>query len=99
MVVLSEFIELCSMLNPIVIDPSSIGFRFNLNSNGIYTINTLRKKIVHSMTTYSGPTINWSKEIPLKVHCSLWRVVLGRLLVACNLASRGIIVQSSVCPM
>ncbi|XP_042753244.1 uncharacterized protein LOC122195423 [Lactuca sativa] len=34
--VLSEFLELCSILNNIRITPNVMGFRFNLNADGIY---------------------------------------------------------------
>ena len=41
---LSKFLQLCSTLNNIRIKPDALGIRFNLNNDGVYTVNTLRKK-------------------------------------------------------
>lgn len=43
--------------------------------------------------------IDWAKVIPRKVRYFIWLDTLGRLPVSLNLVSRGISVQSNLCPL
>nr|KAJ0186695.1 hypothetical protein LSAT_V11C900467460 [Lactuca sativa] len=74
-------------------------FRFNLIPDGNYTVNILRQRIDSSHTLLVGTVINWSKVVPLKIQCFVWRAVLDRLRVASNLSKRGVSVQSNLCSL
>lgn len=56
---LSEFIEMCSILNNIRLVPVSLGLNFNLNTDGIYTVRTMRMCIDSTGTPYNGLVIKW----------------------------------------
>lgn len=96
---LDDFMELCSIIQGVNTNPTPIGFRFNLNPDGNYTVNTLRQKIDSSINPHTGKTINWVKAIPLKVKCFVWRTLMDRLPVATNLMNRGIIMANTNCPL
>nr|KAJ0200533.1 hypothetical protein LSAT_V11C600299780 [Lactuca sativa] len=80
--------------------PVANGFRFNWNSDGKYTVSTL-KKLLESKAPkpHSDVQINWSKVIPLKIRCFIWRVLMNRIPVAANLEVRGIKVETDMCPL
>ena len=44
-----------------------------------------------------APKIIWSKIVPIKVLCLVWRVVQQRIPTATALERRGILVNSSIC--
>lgn len=68
---------------------SKYGFRFNLNSRGEYTVSSMRSFLVSKLIKYKGHPIFWSKLIPLKVRCFIWRASLGRIPMADALVTRG----------
>lgn len=76
---------------------SKFGFIFSLNPNGEYTVNLMNKLLKSKPNLYKGVTIWWSKMIPLKVRCFIWRVVSGRIVMTETLAIRGINTSSTLC--
>ncbi|CAH1422323.1 unnamed protein product [Lactuca virosa] len=69
-----------------------------LNNNGEYTVCALRRKI----DMYAGPqpplpTITWSKEVPLKVNCFVWRALQNKIPASEALRFRGVDIASTVC--
>ncbi|XP_023770251.1 uncharacterized protein LOC111918865 [Lactuca sativa] len=67
--VLSEFVEICSILNNIRLTPVSLGLKFNLNLDGMYTVNMMRRCIDATGIPHNGLIVEWSRIIPLKVKC------------------------------
>lgn len=67
--VLREFMKLCSLINHIWLKPMILGFHFNINYDGVYRVNTLRRQLDSTTSSYRGLIIEWSKIIPLKVRC------------------------------
>lgn len=76
---------------------SNVGFRFNLSTDRTYVVSSLRLMTDSKSNQYSGPLICWSKVIPLKVKCFVWRATLDRIPVTEALILRGIIVQNINC--
>lgn len=58
--VLCEFMELCSLINNIRLQPVIFD---------VYSVNTLRRQLDSTTSSYRGLIIEWSKIIPLKVRC------------------------------
>lgn len=92
---LNEFYSLFGSINFIL--SSKFGFWFNLHSDGLYQANILRRMIDSKHIQSIGPVINWSKLIPQKVKCFIWRAVLERILMGDTLTHRGIIVSHPSC--
>ncbi|KAL4574594.1 hypothetical protein LXL04_021428 [Taraxacum kok-saghyz] len=97
--VLAEFLDLCSLLNNVRVTQVPTEFRFNLNKDDKYTVNTMRKCIDSMSNPKHGVLIDWSKIVPLNVRCFIWRTTLRKIPVSANLMSRGIMVQSDLCPL
>ncbi|KAL7609904.1 hypothetical protein Lser_V15G12120 [Lactuca serriola] len=97
---LKELLELYLDISNMTIEKNSkYGFRFILNPTGEYIVKIMRKLLESKLISFKGPTIWWSKLIPLKVSGFIWRVVLGRIPVADTLATRGIIIPNNLCPL
>nr|GEV66192.1 RNA-directed DNA polymerase, eukaryota [Tanacetum cinerariifolium] len=47
----------------------------------------------------SSEATRWVKFIPIKINIFAWRVRLDRLPTRCNLLNRGVITESSLCPL
>ncbi|XP_052622513.1 uncharacterized protein LOC128127842 [Lactuca sativa] len=77
----------------------SYGFSFSLTSDGEYKVGDMRRMIDSKLTSYKGSVICWSKLIPLKVRCFVWRATFGCIPVADSLNKRGVQTQSQHCPM
>ncbi|KAL4587736.1 hypothetical protein LXL04_000610 [Taraxacum kok-saghyz] len=97
--VLAEFTNLCSLINNVRITSVPLGFRFNLNKDGIYTVNKLRSCIDSMAAPSQGVKIDWSKSVPLNVRCFVWKTLARRILVSSNLSIRGIAVESNLCTL
>ncbi|KAL7597976.1 hypothetical protein Lser_V15G26000 [Lactuca serriola] len=96
---LDDLQRLSNMIQGTNTEPTDNGFRFNLNPDGKYIVNALRQQIDSNPFPFDGAVISWSKSIPLKIRCFIWRAVLDRLPVAMNLARRGVSLESSTCPL
>lgn len=97
--ILYDLENLHSLLQGITINHSQYGLGFNFSPDGKYSIKTMRKKLELRLTSYNGLDITQSKAIPLKIKCFIWKVCLGRIPVQTNLTKRGILVQSTLCPL
>ncbi|XP_023756110.1 uncharacterized protein LOC111904593 [Lactuca sativa] len=97
---LKELLELYLDIHNMTIDKNSkYGFRFILNPTSEYIVKIMRKLLESKLIPSKGPTIWWSKLIPLKVSEFIWRAVLGRIPVADTLATKGIIIPNNLCPL
>ncbi|XP_023730170.1 uncharacterized protein LOC111877898 [Lactuca sativa] len=98
--VLSDFISLCSLISDTNTLPVVNCFRFKLSIDGKYMVHSLQKYLdAKNAILQSGAQINWSKAVPLKIRCFIWRALLDHILVAANLEIRGIKLQSATCPL
>lgn len=68
---------------------SKYGFRIHSDPNGEYTVNAVRRLLEYKFILYKCLFICWSKLIPLKVRCFIWRTSLGRIPVDNALMVRG----------
>nr|KAJ0192616.1 hypothetical protein LSAT_V11C800391510 [Lactuca sativa] len=69
-----------------------------LDKEGRYTVASLRMKIdnIHINNSVQCK-VNWSRTIPLKVICFIWRAALGRIPSAIALQHSGIHIESTLC--
>ncbi|KAL4592626.1 hypothetical protein LXL04_005628 [Taraxacum kok-saghyz] len=92
--------DICTHLGNVNMQPVANGFRFNWNTDGNYTVCTLRKMIDSKISTHqTNLQMHWSKTIPLKIKCCIWRVMQDRIPMAVNLEKRGVSLQSALCPL
>ncbi|KAL7614622.1 hypothetical protein Lser_V15G08580 [Lactuca serriola] len=97
---LNELLQLYTDIGNLnVVEKLNFGFSFLLNPNGEFTVNRMRKFLESKLIAYKGKTIGWTKIVPLKVRCFVWRATLNGIPVAENLASRSIPIVNLGCPM
>lgn len=95
-----DFLALCSLIANVNITPAENGLNFTLNKVGRYTVKNLTKLVDSKIAAPSNSVqINWSKAVPLKIRCFIWRAIPDRIPVLSNLETRGVILQSSMCPL
>ncbi|GJY40357.1 RNA-directed DNA polymerase, eukaryota, reverse transcriptase zinc-binding domain protein [Tanacetum coccineum] len=71
----------------------------SLSTNGSYSVSFIRKHIDNCMIANSLPSTRWCKIIPWKVNIFMWRLLLDRLPHRLNLLSRGLDIDSILCPV
>ncbi|GJX30065.1 RNA-directed DNA polymerase, eukaryota, reverse transcriptase zinc-binding domain protein [Tanacetum coccineum] len=70
----------------------------SLSTDGSYLVSFIRKHIDNCMIANSLPSTRWCKIIPRKVNIFMWRLLLDRLPHRINLSSRGLDIDSILCP-
>ncbi|GKA19420.1 RNA-directed DNA polymerase, eukaryota, reverse transcriptase zinc-binding domain protein [Tanacetum coccineum] len=71
----------------------------SLSTDGSYSVSFIRKHIDNYMIANSLPSTRWCKIIPRKVNIFMWRLLLDRLPHRLNLSSRGLDIDSILCPV
>ncbi|GJU25669.1 RNA-directed DNA polymerase, eukaryota, reverse transcriptase zinc-binding domain protein [Tanacetum coccineum] len=71
----------------------------SLSTDGSYSVSFIRKHIDNCMIANSLPSTRWCKIIPRKVNIFMWRLLLDRLPHRLNLSSRGLDIDSILCPV
>ncbi|GKB45482.1 RNA-directed DNA polymerase, eukaryota [Tanacetum coccineum] len=84
-----------SLLN-IVNDRDSAVFSLSLDNS--FSVNIARKYIDDYNSTSSLPSTRWFKAIPRKVNVFMWCLFLDKLPHRFNISSRGIDIDSIMCP-
>ncbi|XP_042756535.1 uncharacterized protein LOC122197122 [Lactuca sativa] len=75
-------------------------YKCKLTGDGKYTVSSVRKVLDSNLSPVSShSTINWYKVVPIKVLGFIWKAVQGRIPVAVELGSRGILVNSLLCSL
>ncbi|GJX54941.1 reverse transcriptase domain, reverse transcriptase zinc-binding domain protein [Tanacetum coccineum] len=71
----------------------------SLSTDGSYSVSFIQKHIDNCMIANSLPSTRWCKIIPRKVNIFMWRLLLDRLPHRLNLSSRGLDIDSILCPV
>nr|GEU60940.1 hypothetical protein [Tanacetum cinerariifolium] len=93
-------------LNTLLMDLSFVTLSNNvdlvsssLSSDGIFLVSDVRKHIDDCMLLNFLPCTRWFKAISQKVNIFMWRLFLDRLPHRLNLSSRGLDIESIMCPL
>ncbi|PWA77105.1 RNA-directed DNA polymerase, eukaryota, Reverse transcriptase zinc-binding domain protein [Artemisia annua] len=93
-----ELYSLLSMLgNTYLINDNSGGWRWSMESSGVYSVKSLRDALDEKVLLTSSET-KWSSLVPKKVYVFIWRAQKDRLPTRLNLDKRNIDLDSLVCP-
>ncbi|GJU42292.1 RNA-directed DNA polymerase, eukaryota [Tanacetum coccineum] len=71
----------------------------SLSTDASYSVRFIRKHIDNCMIANSLLSTRWCKIIPRKVNIFMWRLLLDRLPRRLNLSSRGLDIDSILCPV
>ncbi|GKA86254.1 RNA-directed DNA polymerase, eukaryota, reverse transcriptase zinc-binding domain protein [Tanacetum coccineum] len=102
----SRFNRALADLNNLLMDIGSLNVEVDrdcvvssLSTDGSYSVSFIRKHIDNCMIANSLPSTRWCKIIPQKVNIFMWRLLLDRLPHRLNLSSRGLDIDSILCPV
>lgn len=74
-------------------------WRCELDSSGAFSVGVIREFLDNLDCSRPRVNILWSKIVPIKVSCFIWRALLGRIPSAEALIRRGIHLNSSICSL
>ncbi|GJT30788.1 RNA-directed DNA polymerase, eukaryota, reverse transcriptase zinc-binding domain protein [Tanacetum coccineum] len=94
-----EFSDLSSFLNSVVLSTYNDRWYFSLSSSGEFSVKDTRLAIDDLvLPSHSEPT-RWVKLIPIKINVFMWRARRGCLPTRYNLVQKGVILESTSCPI
>nr|GEY44652.1 RNA-directed DNA polymerase, eukaryota [Tanacetum cinerariifolium] len=71
----------------------------DLNSDGVFRIKEVRTILDDIFLPSAADAMRWVKYIPIKINVFAWRARLDHLPTRINLVHRGVVLDSSVCPL
>nr|GEZ11128.1 RNA-directed DNA polymerase, eukaryota [Tanacetum cinerariifolium] len=88
-----------SLLGSFIFSPLSDRWSCDLNGEGMFRVKDIRSILDDLFLPSSNEATRWAKYVPIKVNVFAWRARLDRLPTRDNLAKRGVIMDSSLCPI
>ncbi|GKD92368.1 RNA-directed DNA polymerase, eukaryota, reverse transcriptase zinc-binding domain protein [Tanacetum coccineum] len=81
--------------------PSSLpdSWEFGLNESRCFMVSAMRKHIELFTLSTDAEKLRWNNLIPIKLNILTWRISLDRIPTRSNLDSRGIDLDSILCPV
>nr|GEX81068.1 RNA-directed DNA polymerase, eukaryota [Tanacetum cinerariifolium] len=94
-----QWSDLSSLLESVILSPSKDRWFCDLNREGAFRVKDARSIIDDIFLPSSEVATRWVKYIPIKINIFMWRAWLDRIPTWCNIASRGVVLESSLCPL
>ncbi|GJS67185.1 RNA-directed DNA polymerase, eukaryota [Tanacetum coccineum] len=94
-----QWSDLSVLLQPVILSSSIDRWFCDLNGDGVFRVRDVRISIDDLLLPSSGRPTRWVKFIPIKTNIFIWRARLDRIPTRCNLAIRGVALDSSLCPL
>nr|GEZ84073.1 RNA-directed DNA polymerase, eukaryota [Tanacetum cinerariifolium] len=95
----NQWSALLHMLSTITLSSSSDRYFCDLNDDGAYRVKDIRSELDDLFLHSSAVANRWVNLVPIKVNIFTWRVSLDRLPTRGNLISRGVTLDSPLCPI
>nr|GEV73457.1 hypothetical protein [Tanacetum cinerariifolium] len=86
-------------LAPVIISSSQDVWKWNLGSDGTFSVASTRTHIDLSLIPSSDISTTWIKDLTRKVNIFHWRFNLDRLPHRLNLSKHGLDIDSIICPV
>nr|GEY09799.1 RNA-directed DNA polymerase, eukaryota [Tanacetum cinerariifolium] len=71
----------------------------DLNGDGVFRVKEVRTILDDIFLLFAVDATRWVKYIPIKINVFAWRARLDRLPTRSNLVRRGVVLDSSLCPL
>ncbi|GJR14581.1 RNA-directed DNA polymerase, eukaryota, reverse transcriptase zinc-binding domain protein [Tanacetum coccineum] len=78
---------------------SQDSWEFSLNDSQCFTVSSMRKHIESFILSIDAEKLRWNNLIPIKLNILTWRISLDRIPTRSNLDSKGIDLDSRLCPV
>ncbi|GJT66456.1 RNA-directed DNA polymerase, eukaryota [Tanacetum coccineum] len=96
---LSDYTCMLDVIGPVEVGEDRDSCSWSLSNDGSFTINSLRRHLDDCLLPSLAKNTRWCKIIPRKVNIFMWRLSLDKLPRHFNLSSRGLDIQSILCPI
>ncbi|GKC34835.1 RNA-directed DNA polymerase, eukaryota, partial [Tanacetum coccineum] len=94
-----QWIDLSSASYSVTLSSSKDRWVCDLNGDGEFRVKEIRKILDDIFLPSVADGTRWVKHVPIKINVFAWRARLDRLPTRNNLASRGVDLDSYVCPL
>nr|GEV73327.1 RNA-directed DNA polymerase, eukaryota [Tanacetum cinerariifolium] len=94
-----QWSDLSSLLESVILSPSKDRWFCDLNGEGAFRVKDARSIIGDIFLPSSEVATRWVKYILIKINIFMWCARFDRIPTWCNLTSRGVVLESSLCPL
>nr|GEU85267.1 hypothetical protein [Tanacetum cinerariifolium] len=94
-----QWTDMLSILGTVILSPSFDHWVCGLNGDGTFRVKDIRAILDDMFLPSASEATRWVKYIPIKINVFNWRARLDRLPARCNLLNRGVVLESSLCPI
>ncbi|GJT27878.1 reverse transcriptase domain, reverse transcriptase zinc-binding domain protein [Tanacetum coccineum] len=96
---IDELNEIGSLLSNLHLSNSHDTWDCYLNHSHGFSVNLIRKHIIHQSHNLPSQLFKWNNLVPIKVNINTWRILNQRMPTRINLDYRGIDLNSVRCPI
>ncbi|GKB49337.1 RNA-directed DNA polymerase, eukaryota, partial [Tanacetum coccineum] len=91
--------DLSSILDTISLSSANDRWSCDVNGDDMFRVKDIRSSLDDIFLPSSALATRWVKYIPIKINIFIWRARLDRLPTRSNLANRGVVLDSLLCPI
>nr|GEV83348.1 RNA-directed DNA polymerase, eukaryota [Tanacetum cinerariifolium] len=91
--------DLNSVSCSVTLSASKDRWTCDLNGDGVFRVKEVRTILDDIFLSSPADATRWVKYIPIKINVFVWRARLDRLPTRSNLVRRGVVLDSSLCPL
>ncbi|GJR43190.1 RNA-directed DNA polymerase, eukaryota [Tanacetum coccineum] len=95
----SQFNSLLEIVQVTNLVPCEDRYRWFLESDGVFSVASIRKLIDEQRFQEVGLSTRWVKSVPSKVNITAWKIKTNALPTRFNLSCRGMDIDSIMCPI
>ncbi|GJZ59706.1 RNA-directed DNA polymerase, eukaryota, reverse transcriptase zinc-binding domain protein [Tanacetum coccineum] len=95
----NQFDSLVELVCSVTIVPSADRWNWNLESTGIFSVASARRRIDEICLPNIGEETRWVKCVPIKINVLAWKIKTDALPTRFNISRRGIDIQDMSCPI
>ncbi|GJS77223.1 RNA-directed DNA polymerase, eukaryota [Tanacetum coccineum] len=93
----NQFDSLVELVRSVTIVPSADRWNWNLESTGIFSVASARRRIDEICLLNIGEETRWVKCVPIKINVLAWKIKTDALPTRFNISRRGIDIQDMSC--
>nr|GEU61211.1 RNA-directed DNA polymerase, eukaryota, reverse transcriptase zinc-binding domain protein [Tanacetum cinerariifolium] len=94
-----QYDDLNSVLGSVTLSASKDRWICDLNGDGVFLVKEVRTILDDIFLPSAANATRWVKYNPININVFAWRTRLDRLPTRCNLVRRGVVLDSSLCPL
>ncbi|GJS27467.1 RNA-directed DNA polymerase, eukaryota [Tanacetum coccineum] len=95
----NQFDSLVELVHSVTIVPLAHKWNWNLESIGIFSVASARRRIDEICLPNIGEETRWVKCVPIKINVLAWKIKTDALPTRFNISRRGIDIQDMSCPI